>query len=558
MPALYLIWAFFLVFSAPAEARQAAPADASSTGYVVFLRGTAIGRETLTISQDATGITLAGQGRLVEPLNVLVRRAEVRYRRDWTPESLTVDASIGGQETVYKTTFSNRSADTEGRLAGQQVTQSEATFGQPMVLPGTFFGAYAAIAMRLATAADPTVAYQVFFGPQIPPAIFRASPATSERMQTGTTTFTVRRYDLSFASSAGGENAEVNLFADDRGALVRVSVPARGIEVIREDVSSPTARTDVYSNPGDEAVVVPAAGFNIGATLTRPQPAGGTPAPTRLPAVILVQDTGSGDRDGVLSGIPTTGQLAGAIARAGFLAVRFDKRGYGQSGGRAESATFNDHAEDVRAVYRWLRSRPDVDRDRIAVVGHGEGGWLALLAASREGGLAAAGVLAAPSTTGQEVVLEQQRYALAQGNVPEAERTERIALQQRINAAVVSGRGWEGVSPEVRKQADTPWFQSLLTYDPARVLNDVRQPVLLVHGDVDQQVPVSHVDRLAQLAQRRSRAVDVVTVRGVNHLLVPATTGHVAEYPSLRDRSLSQDVLNAVTAWLAKTFKATN
>ncbi|HEY6360125.1 MAG TPA: hypothetical protein VIX63_03435, partial [Vicinamibacterales bacterium] len=54
----------------------------------------------------------------------------------------------------------------------------------------------------------------------------------------------------------------------------------------------------------------------------------------------------------------------------------------------------------------------------------------------------------------------------------------------------------------------------------------------------------------------RSRSIEVVTVRGVNHLLVPATTGHTSEYGSLPDRTVSKDVTNTVSAWLAKTFKA--
>ena len=76
------------------------------------------------------------------------------------------------------------------------------------------------------------------------------------------------------------------------------------------------------------------------------------------------------------SGIPTLAQLAGAMADAGILAVRYDKRGFGQSGGRSESATISDYAEDVRAVVRWLEQRKDVDPKRIAVVGHSEGAWV--------------------------------------------------------------------------------------------------------------------------------------------------------------------------------------
>jgi hypothetical protein len=79
-----------------------------------------------------------------------------------------------------------------------------------------------------------------------------------------------------------------------------------------------------------------------------------------------------------------------------------------------------------------------------------------------------------------------------------------------------------------------------------------------VHGELDRQVPVAHVTRISELARKdgRSPAIEVVTVRGVNHLLVPATTGHTSEYASLPDRTLSRDVSTAVTTWLEKTFKA--
>ena len=103
--------------------------------------------------------------------------------------------------------------------------------------------------------------------------------------------------------------------------------------------------------------------------------------------------------------------------KSGMMAVRYDKRGNGQSGGRSESATVSDFAEDVRAVVRWLEKRPDVDPKRIAVVGHSEGAWVGLLAASRERRIAAVVSIAGPSTTGAELVLEQQRLALEQTEV---------------------------------------------------------------------------------------------------------------------------------------------
>jgi hypothetical protein len=374
---------------------------------------------------------------------------------------------------------------------------------------------------------------------------------TTDRVQTGSATFAVRRYELSFPIPGGELTAQLS--ADEQGHLIRLTVPAQLLDVVRDDLAASTSRTQVYSNPGDESVTIPASGFNIAGTITRPK----TQA-ARTPAVVLLSGSGAGDRDGIAAGVPTLGQLAGALADAGFLVLRYDKRGYGQTGGRAESATLGDLAEDVRVVVRYMSRRKDVDPKRIAVVGHSEGAWVALQAAAREDRIAAVVTLAAPAATGAELVLEQQRHLLDQLQTPDAERQAKIDLQQKIQSAVLSGKGWEGISPELRKQADTPWFQSLLSYNPEKVLEHVGQPLLIVHGELDRQVPVAHADRLADLARKKSdsKAIEVVTVRGVNHLLVPATTGEVSEYGSLPDRNVSKDVTTTIGNWLTKTFAA--
>jgi fermentation-respiration switch protein FrsA (DUF1100 family) len=113
------------------------------------------------------------------------------------------------------------------------------------------------------------------------------------------------------------------------------------------------------------------------------------------------------------------------------------------------------------------------------------------------------------------------------------------------------------VPPEVRRQADTPWFHSMLSFDPARVMRDVEQPLLVVHGALDAQVAVAQADSLEQLARaRRKGTVEVVKIAGVNHLLVPAQTGSVDEYGTLTDRTVSANVTSALASWLQKTMPA--
>lgn len=547
MRPFYCTWAILLVLAAQAAAQQAPPAV--PTAYSVFFRGAPIGREDVTVRTDAGGTTVTTEGRVSAPADLVIRRAEFRYAADGSPQSFLLEATSGGGDVVLRTTVTGGTAVTEGSQAGKPVSFAHPISAQALLHANGIAGSYAALAERLGGTA-PGTELRMYVVPQAEIAV-RVQAVNPERMQLGADFLDVRRYDLVFANANGDLAAQVT--TDSAGRLVGVSVPSQALMVVRADLAASTARTQVYSNPGDEPVTIPATGFNLAGTITRPAGSAG-----RLPAVILLSGSGAADRDGFAAGVPTTGQLARAVAQAGFLAVRYDKRGYGQSGGRAESATLADFAEDARAVRRWLERRPDVDGKRIAIVGHSEGAWVALLAASREKRFAAIVSIAAPAGTGADLILEQQQYALDQLTLTPDERAERVALQKQIQSAVLSGKGWDQVPTELRQQADTPWFQSLLAFNPARVLEDVRQPLLIVHGELDRQVPVAHADRLAALAREESdsKSIDVVVVRGVNHLLVPAVTGDVAEYGTLTDRNVSVDVTSAIGTWLSRTFAA--
>lgn len=537
-----------MLLAASAVLAQDRPVDAqaapSTSAFTIFVRGTAVGREELTVVTDASGTTMTSRNRLAAPLSSVVELAVLQYAPDWTPRSFVLESTSPVGPVSSRTTFERGTAVTEGASAGAPVSASHEIAPQAVVLPNGVFGAYQAVASRLRNA--PVGAeLQAYIVPTTPVDI-RVAAVHDEQMQQGTTLFDVRRYELTFSIPGGGASTVYVTAATD-ASLLRVSIPDQEIDVVRSDIAAASSRAQIHSNPGDEAVFIPAEGFNLGATLTRPASATG-----RLPAVILLGDAEINDRDGFAAGVPVYGQLAGALAGKGFLVVRYDKRGHAQSGGRSESATLSDYANDARAVVRWLRDRDDVDRDRIAVVGHGEGAWIGLLTTSREGRIAAVVSLAGASSTGAELKLEQQQRALDRLNLPPVERTRRIELQKQIQDAVMTGKGWESLAPEVRRTADTPLFQSVLLFEPARVIDGIRQPVLIVHPELDRQVPVAHADRLAALA-RRSRSVGVVIVRGVNHLLVP---GEIDEHGAVADRNISTDVVTAVGDWLIEEMPA--
>jgi dipeptidyl aminopeptidase/acylaminoacyl peptidase len=327
---------------------------------------------------------------------------------------------------------------------------------------------------------------------------------------------------------------------------------------VREDLSSVATRALVVSRDGDLSVRIPGNGFNLAGTLS--QPSGPPPAESkgRYPAIVLVGGSGPTDRDETVSGIAVFGLLASPLADAGHYVLRYDKRGVGQSGGRTETATLQDLAEDVRAIVQFLRKRKDVDPKRIVLFGHSEGALVSLWAASRDEDLAGVVLAAGPSSSGAELVLEQQQYLLGKMNLPDAERAARIDLQKRIQAAVLGQGPWDDIPEPLKRQASTAWFQSFLGFTPASVMSKVKQPLLILQGDFDRQVPVHHAERLADLACARKKvpaeAVSVVKLDGVNHLLVKGKTGDLDEYPSLSGRGLDPRVALAVNDWLKRVL----
>jgi pimeloyl-ACP methyl ester carboxylesterase len=551
MRAFHCTWTLLLLLAVPAASQQAQPAAGApaATGYTVFLRGAPIGHQEVTVRSDAQGLLISGQGQIAPPIDVITRRAALKYRADLTPESLALEARIAGMDVTLNTTFENGTAVSTGMQGTVPIAATDMTSPQSVLLPNVFFGAHAVLARRLGGVA-PGAEFRAFVGPGAGAQVaFTLRSEKTEQMQFGTSTFDVHHYELVFDNA--GSALEMHLYADSVGSLVRLGIPAQNLDIVRDDIAGSMSRTHITSNPGDEAVMIPAAGFNLGATITRPANATG-----KIPAVILAAGGDSDDRDGTSNGVAILANLAGAVSQAGFLAVRYDKRGYGQSGGRRESATISDLSDDLRAIVKWLSDRKDIDTRRIAVLGHAEGAWVALLAAARDKRIAGVVSINAPSTTGAQLALEQQQRALDRLNATPAERAQKIELQRKIQEAVLTGKGWDNVPPDLRKQADTPWTQSVLSFDPAHVIEDVRQPLLFIHAELDRQIPVSHVERLVELAKNesKSKSVEVVTIRGVNHLLVPAVTGEPAEYASLPDLNVSKDVTAAVQAWLTKTF----
>jgi pimeloyl-ACP methyl ester carboxylesterase len=516
-----------------------------SATFVILMSGVRIGTESLAVSRTSAGWTVSGAGRLQPPVDLTTDRFEIAFGADWQPQQLTVEASFRGQPHTMSTSFGVTTATSEVRRGAQRGSATHQISPRAVVLPNDFFAAYELLALRLSV--SPAGTRIPIYIPAVGETTITVNEAAARRVSLTDRALDLREYVLTVATASGARPVE--LWVDARGRLARLVMPTSDIVAIREDLATVMAREERARHPRDEDAFIGADAFSLGATLTAPAGVTG-----RAPAVVFVSGPGPYDRDHIAYGVPVFAQLAGTVADAGYLAVRYDPRGLGRSGGRAESARLSEYADDVISVVRWLRRRRDVDERRITIVGYGDGGPIAMLAASREKDIAGLALVASPGRPGKEVTIERQQMTLARLPISDAERTGRVALQLRVIDAVLTGRGWEPLPADLRTEADTLWFKSWLEFDPVAIMRRVNQPVLIVHGALDAEVPPAHAQQLDAIARARKNLptthTQVRVVPAVNHLLVPSTTGQVNEYASLPSRTLSPDVSSTVIEWL--------
>jgi pimeloyl-ACP methyl ester carboxylesterase len=190
-------------------------------------------------------------------------------------------------------------------------------------------------------------------------------------------------------------------------------------------------------------------------------PAAGEP---RAHALFLHGNAGNiGDR------VPHVELLAGA----GLDVLAFDYRGYGRSSGRpSEHGTYRD----ARAALAELRRRPGVDPDRVAYVGESLGGAIAL-----------------------ELALHAPPIALV--------------LQSTFTSIRDMARRHY---PMIPRAAVPDAYPSL------RLVTGLRSPLLCLHGDRDELVPLMHGEALFEAAPEPKR---MHVLAGVGHNDVLARAG---------------------------------
>ena len=263
---------------------------------------------------------------------------------------------------------------------------------------------------------------------------------------------------------------------------------------------------------------------------------------SKVAAVVLVGGSGAQDRNGSrleLTGYQPLADIAEAITAEGIAVLRLDDRGAGKSTGTATGTTTTRSAIDVGVAIRWLRAQPEVDGDRIGIVGHSEGGLIAMLAASSDTAIRTLVLLATPSRPGREVARWQREWMASSDVARFPPSTRRRTLDEAERAA------------EEQARTDA-WMREWFALDPRDVARTLRGRALVIHGAQDRQVPVEQADELARALREAGVTVEVMRSAGIDHLLLHDTDGDPRSYVRIVDRRVAREILERIAVWLSQ------
>lgn len=310
-----------------------------------------------------------------------------------------------------------------------------------------------------------------------------------------------------------------------------------------------------------ELKVIADDGVEMGATLT-------IPSARVRPKAAIVLATGSGiqNRDEEVMGKTPFKTLAEFLSGAGYAVLRVDDRGFANSADAARATVDTDMSDVASAVAVADALYDDIP---VGIIGHSYGGNSAISNAVANPHVDFIVTLAATAWSGDSLIMSQSRtlsmqatgkwdgeelqrklMSIAKSDLPNI--PARMALMLAMNEAIGEASKLPMVQKQVESQINpllSPWYRSMLRYDPAADIAKVEVPWLALNGSKDTQVLPDNLKTIEKLNTK----ADTHILEGHNHLFQQCVTGLPQEYATISG-DISTETLSIILDWLEKTI----
>lgn len=363
----------------------------------------------------------------------------------------------------------------------------------------------------------------------------------------------------------GGQSFPMNLSKEkiEKEKLIRPQEPIKPYPYYSEDIT--------FENKN--------AGINLAGTLTLPNKEG------VFPVVILISGSGPQNRDEELLGHKPFLVLSDFLTKNGIAVLRYDDRGIAMSKGDFKTATSADFATDVESVIAYLKTRKEINKNKIGLIGHSEGGLIAPMVASKSKDVAFIILLAGTGIQGDSLLLLQKKLieeasGVSKEDIQKGQTSNRkvfdivnksTSLEQLNSDLTIYFKQILKDNPNTQKPAEmsdddfvklqvkqiaSPWMQYFIKYNPAPALEKVKCPVLAINGEKDLQVPPKeNLEAIKKaLTKGGNKRVTTKELPNLNHLFQECKTGSPDEYATI-EQTFSPIALTEILKWLQTQTK---
>ena len=373
------------------------------------------------------------------------------------------------------------------------------------------------------------------------------------------------------------ENEIVGTFKQ-RGQEFPMNLSRKAIE--KEVVKRPQEPIKPYSYYSEDITFKNTkANISLSGTLTLPKKDG------IFPVVVLITGSGPQNRDEELLGHKPFLVISDYLTKNGIGVLRYDDRGVGQSKGDFKSATSADFATDVESAIAYLKTRKEVNKKKIGLVGHSEGGLIAPMVASKLKDVSFIVLLAGTGIQGDKLLLLQEELIAKANGVSETDIKKSTQTNAKLFEIIVKSNDNQKLKTDLTtlmnetlknetsteipngmtkdafismqvNEFSSPWMQYFMKYNPATTLEKVKCPVLAVNGAKDLQVPPKENLTAIKNALTKGGNKNVTTKEfpNLNHLFQECKTGSPNEYAQI-DQTFSPTALNEITKWIKQQTK---
>ena len=257
----------------------------------------------------------------------------------------------------------------------------------------------------------------------------------------------------------------------------------------------------------------------------------------RRPAIIVMHGFGS-NKDAANCTVP-----ARMYESWGYVVLRFDRRGCGESGGEPGLNLCLEHVEDTKAALSWLAARSEVRPERIALQGTSLGGAIAVYTAGVDPRVAA--VISVGGWGDGKRKLQGQHptkegWDKFRAMLDEGKRKPGMKVH-RFDVVPIPPHLRGGLPPTALMEFHVETAQSIYDFRPDDVVGKISpRPILFMHAAPDSVTPT---DESIEMFRRAKPPVELHLFHGVDHFMLAEGNPRVTE---------------TLRSWLAVNFPATS